>query len=130
MSLAARQNALRRMSIRLYRRGQLRQAFPAVKRLAGFNSTPRRNTEGLNPNWPAIGYTRPPKPPSPDAAPKRIPRLIIAGDIELTADAVIDGSVAGGGVMATELTAAGKDVIVLKKAATTASPTSPAAKPR
>jgi choline dehydrogenase-like flavoprotein len=115
MSLAARQNALRRMSISSIGGGQLRQGFQAVKRLAGFIFYSAPNADGLNPNWPAIGYTRPPQPPSPEAAPKRIRPLAIDADVELTADAVIVGSGAGGGVMAAELAAAGKDVLVLEK---------------
>ncbi|MFI5275087.1 MAG: hypothetical protein ACHQ4H_18815, partial [Ktedonobacterales bacterium] len=50
MSLAARQNALRRMSISSIGGGQLRQGFQAVKRLAGFIFYSAPNADGLNPN--------------------------------------------------------------------------------
>jgi choline dehydrogenase-like flavoprotein len=71
---------------------------------------------GRNPNWPAIGYPGPRSaPPSPQEAPKRIALTRPTGDLlELTADAVIVGSGAGGGVVAGELTAAGREVVVLE----------------
>jgi choline dehydrogenase-like flavoprotein len=95
---------------------KLRQGFQALKRLAAFifYAAPDPAT-GTNPNWPALGFTVPPAPPTPDAAPKRLRPLAVTGDLALTADAVIIGSGAGGGVMAAELAAAGKDVIVLEQ---------------
>ena len=79
------------------------------------SSTARPTAERINPNWPALDYTPAPPPPSPEAAPKRIRTLEIRGDETLTADAVIVGSGAGGGMMAAELAAAGKDVLVIEK---------------
>ena len=113
MSLPARQTALRKMSVSSL--GQLRQGFQVVKRLAGFIFYSVPGSEGINPNWSAIGYTPAPPPPTPDAAPKRLRPLPVEGDLSLTADVVIVGSGAGGGVMAAELAAAGKDVVVLEK---------------
>ncbi|HLZ23255.1 MAG TPA: GMC family oxidoreductase N-terminal domain-containing protein [Ktedonobacterales bacterium] len=113
MPPAAREAVLRKMST--HSRADVRQGFQAVKRLACalFYSTPI--TDGANPNWPALGYAPAPPPPSPDVAPKRIGTVAVTGDLALTADAVIVGSGAGGGVMAAELTAAGKDVVILEK---------------
>jgi choline dehydrogenase-like flavoprotein len=113
LPLATREKALRRMSLSAL--PMLRQGFSALKRLAHFifYSVPQEN--GLNPNWPAIGYTPAPPPPSPEAAPKRIQTLPVAADLALTADAVVIGSGAGGGVIAARLAEAGKDVIILEK---------------
>src|SRR5258708_18865778 len=70
MSLAARQTALHRMSVSSL--AQMRQGFQAVKRLAGFIFYSAPVVEGVNPNWPALGYTPAPPPPSPEEPPKRI----------------------------------------------------------
>ena len=113
MAPARREAALRAMANSSIPR--LRQGFQVLKRLSLFIFYSAPDASGLNPNWPAVGFTPPPPPPTPEAAPKRIRPLPIAGDLALTADAVIVGSGAGGGVMAAELTAAGKDVIVLEK---------------
>ncbi|HUY80030.1 MAG TPA: GMC family oxidoreductase N-terminal domain-containing protein [Ktedonobacterales bacterium] len=111
--LAARESALRKMSVSSV--PTLRQSFQAVKRLAAFiwYSTPV--ADGANPNWSAIGYTPATPPVSAQTTPKRIHPLPVTDDLTLTADAVIVGSGAGGGVMAAELTAAGKDVVILEK---------------
>lgn len=91
----------------------LRQAFQALKRPSTFlfYSAPVGDT---NPNWAALGYvpTRPPR--AAHVAPKPIRTLNITADIELTADAVVIGSGAGGSVVASELAAAGSDVVVLE----------------
>jgi choline dehydrogenase-like flavoprotein len=110
---AVREAALRRMSVSPL--AALRQGFSALKRLTLFIFYAAPEENGLNPNWPALGYTPAPPPPSPEAAPKRIAPLPVAGDLTLTADAVVVGSGAGGGVVAARLAAAGKAVIVLEK---------------
>jgi choline dehydrogenase-like flavoprotein len=114
MPAAEREAALFRMS--MHPMAMLRQGFQALKRLAAFSfyAAPTQ-PDGTNPNWPALGYTPAPPPPAPEQAPKRIRTLPITGDLALSADAVIVGSGAGGGVMAAELSAAGKDVVILEK---------------
>jgi choline dehydrogenase-like flavoprotein len=69
---------------------------------------------GQNPSWPALGYPGPTgAAPQPSERPIR-PYVPAAGEDELTADVVIVGSGAGGGVIAGELSAVGLDVVVLE----------------
>jgi choline dehydrogenase-like flavoprotein len=91
----------------------LRQAFQALKRPVTFifYSAP---VGDVNPNWAAIGYAAPPPAASGRSTPKPIRTLAVTGDLELTADAVVIGSGAGGAVVAAELAAAGKDVVILE----------------
>ncbi|HET6831840.1 MAG TPA: aldehyde dehydrogenase family protein [Solirubrobacterales bacterium] len=70
---------------------------------------------GINPNWPGIGYPGPQALPKPVADVERpIEPIEPSGDLTLSADVVIVGSGAGGGVIAGELAAAGKQVCVLE----------------
>lgn len=112
-TLAARTVALRKMSMSSV--PTLRQGFQAVKRLATFIWYSVPDVDGVNPNWSAIGYAPAPPPASAQTTPKRIHPLSVTGALTLTTDAVIVGSGAGGGVMAAELTAAGKDVLILEQ---------------
>src|SRR5436190_5887281 len=75
--------------------------------------------QGRNPNWEAIGYPGPiSAPPSAEEAPKTIGVEELGGpEATLTADAVVVGSGAGGGVLAAELAKGGKSVVVLEQGA-------------
>ncbi len=71
---------------------------------------------GGNPNWEALGYPGPiSAPPPPEEAPKTITTLDLEGEEQtLSADVCVVGSGAGGGVIAAELSQAGKSVLVLE----------------
>jgi choline dehydrogenase-like flavoprotein len=77
------------------------------------------DAQGRNPNWEAIGYPGPiSAAPSAEEAPKTINvETIGGGEQTLTADAVVIGSGAGGGVVAAELQNAGKSVVVFEPGA-------------
>lgn len=91
-----------------------RQGFQALKRLAGFCYFAETGATGVNPNWTALQYPGPRHAPPP--APKPLQPMahaeLAAG---LDCDVVVIGSGAGGGVIAGELSAAGKSVIVVEK---------------
>jgi len=93
--------------------GQLRQGYQSIKRLSGFVFFAAPDATGVNPNWEALDYQAPASPPVD--VPQPIKPLRITDDIMLEADAVIIGSGAGGGVVAGELSMAGKSVVVLEK---------------
>jgi choline dehydrogenase-like flavoprotein len=90
-----------------------RQLFQIFKRLSLLAFLGETEADGSNPVWPEIGYPGPVSAPPP--VPKRIRTTTLDGDTTLTCDAVIVGSGAGGSVVAAELAAAGKDVIVLEE---------------
>jgi choline dehydrogenase-like flavoprotein len=93
--------------------GQLRQGYQAMKRLATFIFYSAPVAQGINPNWSALDYT--PPDPTPSPTPQPIQPFAITEDTTLEADAVVIGSGAGGSVVAGELAAAGKSVILLEK---------------
>src|ERR1700704_1076733 len=95
---------------RLTFRRQLFQVFKRLSLLAFLGDT---EVDGTNPVWPEIGYPGPVSAPPP--TPKSIRTTTLDGDTTLSCDAVVIGSGAGGGVVAAELSAAGKDVIVLEE---------------
>jgi choline dehydrogenase-like flavoprotein len=92
----------------------LRQAFQALKRPATFLFYATPAGGGMNPSWPAIGYAPAHPPAAARATPKPIRTLVIKQETELTADVVVIGSGAGGSMVASELAAAGSDVVVLE----------------
>jgi choline dehydrogenase-like flavoprotein len=91
-----------------------RRAFQALKRMATVIYYTARDASGRsNPAWPRLGYPGPLGPPP--ATPKRLRPLEITQDETLQCDVVVVGSGAGGGVIAGELAARGKDVVVLER---------------
>ncbi|HEY0492715.1 MAG TPA: GMC family oxidoreductase [Candidatus Dormibacteraeota bacterium] len=90
-----------------------RQIFQVFKRLSLLAFLGETEADGSNPVWPDIGYPGPATVPPP--TPKPIRTTILDGDTTLSCDAVVIGSGAGGSVVAAELAAAGKDVVLLEE---------------
>jgi choline dehydrogenase-like flavoprotein len=89
--------------------------FQALKRLTCFLFYTVPDETGRNPNWEAIGYPGP-RPPATRAHPAslRLHPAIIEQDAELSCDACVVGSGAGGSVVAYELARRGFDVVVVE----------------
>jgi long-chain-alcohol oxidase len=95
------------------RLGLRRKGFQALKRLSTVLYYTATGAAGTNPAWADLAYPGP-LGPAP-TTPKRIHPLAITADTTLDCDVAVIGSGAGGGVVAGELAAAGKDVVVLEK---------------
>jgi choline dehydrogenase-like flavoprotein len=95
---------------------QRRTFFHTVKRLACFFAFADPGVSGHNPRWTATDYSVPDHPLPPRNA---VDDAILhvddgAGALELSAEVVIVGSGAGGGVVAARLAEAGHEVLVVE----------------
>ena len=114
MSPATRERYL--LSWGTSRFAQRRSAYQALRKLLSFLAYADPGEPGVpNPYWAAIGY-RPEVAPLTDRPTPIRPLALAAGSADLTldADVVVVGSGAGAGVVARELAAAGRNVVILE----------------
>ncbi len=113
LDLAARTAALHELAADPAQRQALRELKLAVMGI--FYALP--DEDGRNPNWSALGFPGPASaPPSPAQAPKTIAIERLDGPATIAADVCVIGSGAGGSVIAAELQAAGRQVVILERA--------------
>lgn len=93
--------------------GDLRKAFLSIKKLACFVQYAYATESQANPNWERMAYPGPLGGGTKDPNPLKI--IEVNKDCELSCDAVIVGSGAGGSVVAAELAKKGLSVIVVDK---------------
>jgi choline dehydrogenase-like flavoprotein len=109
LGLERRERAL--LTMATSRLEPLRTGFQVLKRLAGFLFYSLSPDGRDNPAWAAIGYARSVNPP---AAPAALHLTALAAPAVLQADVCVIGSGAGGSVVAAEMAAAGRQVVVLE----------------
>jgi choline dehydrogenase-like flavoprotein len=95
---------------------ELRNAFNTLRKLSAilfYGDIPSGKT--ANPNWDVLGYQPETGPPPPDKKPLRPLQPGVDFSTSLHCDILVIGSGAGGSIVAAELAAAGKDVLILDK---------------